>query len=143
MPSPGAWIGAFACGTWRVSRFAIPASDLTKPAPVRPGRVFLFVKPSDAMLVKGSAQAEHLAEAQRRGGGTSLENLVPGEGIEPPTNGLQNRCSTAELARHAGLSYYPILSILPLPVESGRAGQENTNSGAFPGAWAPSGAPDR
>ena len=26
--------------------------------------------------------------------------LVPGEGIEPPTNGLQNRCSTAELARH-------------------------------------------
>jgi hypothetical protein len=24
---------------------------------------------------------------------------VPGEGIEPPTNGLQNRCSTAELAR--------------------------------------------
>ena len=26
--------------------------------------------------------------------------LVPGEGIEPPTNGLQNRCSTAELTRH-------------------------------------------
>src|SRR5688572_6443314 len=25
--------------------------------------------------------------------------MVPGEGIEPPTNGLQNRCSTAELAR--------------------------------------------
>jgi hypothetical protein len=25
--------------------------------------------------------------------------LVPGEGIEPPTNGLQNRCSTAELTR--------------------------------------------
>ena len=24
---------------------------------------------------------------------------VPGEGIEPPTNGLQNRCSTAELSR--------------------------------------------
>src|SRR5579872_2125750 len=24
---------------------------------------------------------------------------VPGEGIEPPTNGLQNRCSTAELTR--------------------------------------------
>jgi hypothetical protein len=23
--------------------------------------------------------------------------LVPGEGLEPPTNGLQNRCSTAEL----------------------------------------------
>ena len=29
----------------------------------------------------------------------SLRKLVPGEGIEPPTNGLQNRCSTAELAR--------------------------------------------
>src|SRR5262245_4184609 len=26
--------------------------------------------------------------------------VVPGEGIEPPTNGLQNRCSTAELTRH-------------------------------------------
>ena len=26
--------------------------------------------------------------------------LVPDEGIEPPTNGLQNRCSTAELIRH-------------------------------------------
>jgi hypothetical protein len=25
--------------------------------------------------------------------------LVPGEGIEPPTFGLQNRCSTAELTR--------------------------------------------
>jgi hypothetical protein len=26
---------------------------------------------------------------------------VPGERIELPTNGLQNRCSTAELTRHA------------------------------------------
>jgi hypothetical protein len=26
--------------------------------------------------------------------------LVPGEGFEPPTNGLQNRCSTTELTRH-------------------------------------------
>ncbi len=25
--------------------------------------------------------------------------MVPGEGLEPPTNGLQNRCSTAELTR--------------------------------------------
>jgi hypothetical protein len=25
--------------------------------------------------------------------------LVPGEGFEPPTNGLQNRCSTTELTR--------------------------------------------
>jgi hypothetical protein len=27
-------------------------------------------------------------------------DLVPDEGIEPPTFGLQNRCSTAELIRH-------------------------------------------
>jgi hypothetical protein len=31
--------------------------------------------------------------------------LVPGEGIEPPTNGLQNRCSTAELTRHFASIY--------------------------------------
>jgi hypothetical protein len=29
----------------------------------------------------------------------SLILLVPAEGIEPPTFGLQNRCSTAELSR--------------------------------------------
>jgi hypothetical protein len=28
--------------------------------------------------------------------------LVPDEGIEPPTFGLQNRCSTAELIRRLG-----------------------------------------
>jgi hypothetical protein len=27
--------------------------------------------------------------------------MVPGERIELPTNGLQNRCSTAELTRHS------------------------------------------
>jgi hypothetical protein len=31
--------------------------------------------------------------------------MVPGEGIEPPTFGLQNRCSTAELTRHAAYSW--------------------------------------
>ena len=31
--------------------------------------------------------------------------MVPDEGIEPPTFGLQNRCSTAELIRHAAVSY--------------------------------------
>ena len=31
-----------------------------------------------------------------------LKLLVPGEGIEPPTFGLQNRCSTAELTRRTG-----------------------------------------
>ena len=29
--------------------------------------------------------------------------MVPDEGIEPPTFGLQNRCSTAELIRPYGL----------------------------------------
>jgi hypothetical protein len=28
-------------------------------------------------------------------------SMVPDEGIEPPTFGLQNRCSTAELIRRA------------------------------------------
>jgi hypothetical protein len=32
----------------------------------------------------------------------SLILLVPGERIELPTNGLQNRCSTAELTRLTG-----------------------------------------
>ena len=31
--------------------------------------------------------------------GKALISLVPAEGIEPPTFGLQNRCSTAELSR--------------------------------------------
>ena len=45
----------------------------------------------------------------------TCQKLVPGEGIEPPTNGLQNRCSTAELARQTGAflafrsrDFYPI-----------------------------------
>ena len=29
----------------------------------------------------------------------TLEFPVPGDGFEPPTNGLQNRCSTTELTR--------------------------------------------
>ena len=31
--------------------------------------------------------------------GMAHEAMVPAEGIEPPTFGLQNRCSTAELSR--------------------------------------------
>jgi hypothetical protein len=33
--------------------------------------------------------------------------VVPAEGIEPPTFGLQNRCSTAELSRHSPLLALP------------------------------------
>ena len=36
--------------------------------------------------------------------GEQIVILVQGEGIDPPTNGLQNRCSTAELARQTALS---------------------------------------
>jgi hypothetical protein len=36
----------------------------------------------------------------------ALEMLVPDEGIEPPTFGLQNRCSTAELIRPGVTSPY-------------------------------------
>ena len=31
---------------------------------------------------------------------TGAGRLVPGEGFEPPTFGLQNRCTTAVLTRH-------------------------------------------
>jgi len=38
-----------------------------------------------------------------------LKRLVPDEGIEPPTFGLQNRCSTAELIRPMRLHRGPWL----------------------------------
>ena len=31
---------------------------------------------------------------------SKLPEVVPGEGIEPPAFGLQNRCTTAVLTRH-------------------------------------------
>jgi hypothetical protein len=42
-----------------------------------------------------------------------LISLVPGEGLEPPTNGLQNRCSTTELTRRYWVSYTPPLKLPP------------------------------
>jgi hypothetical protein len=38
------------------------------------------------------------------------KGLVPGERIELPTNGLQNRCSTAELTRQSVTVRRPILA---------------------------------
>ena len=39
--------------------------------------------------------------------------MVPAEGFEPPTNGLQNRCSTTELSRPAGrLERAPLVAIV-------------------------------
>ena len=38
---------------------------------------------------------------------------MPGEGIEPPTNGLQNRCSTAELTRHSETFCTSLLKLPP------------------------------
>jgi putative endonuclease len=37
--------------------------------------------------------------------------MVPGEGLEPPTNGLQNRCTTAVLTRRAPVVYQLTLKI--------------------------------
>jgi hypothetical protein len=44
----------------------------------------------------------------------SLKLLVPDEGIEPPTFGLQNRCSTAELIRLTTpkLGAYSLLALI-------------------------------
>jgi hypothetical protein len=36
--------------------------------------------------------------------GYALDFPVPGDGFEPPTNGLQNRCSTTELTRQRPVS---------------------------------------
>jgi hypothetical protein len=47
-----------------------------------------------------------------------LIGLVPGERIELPTNGLQNRCSTAELTRQATETQW-ILSLSHLRLSSG------------------------
>lgn len=40
---------------------------------------------------------------------------MPGEGFEPPTNGLQNRCSTPELTRPAGACALTAISVAALP----------------------------
>jgi hypothetical protein len=47
--------------------------------------------------------------------------LVPGERIELPTNGLQNRCSTAELTRlvaRLSISEYPNTICYPLTIRA-------------------------
>jgi hypothetical protein len=64
-----------------------------------------------------SRQAQH--ENGRRAISKSLILLVPGERIELPTNGLQNRCSTAELTRRTnrhfnGLGLYAACAETPL-----------------------------
>ena len=64
--------------------------------PNRAATVLLCVLPLDvfwcaccAQGARGTMTKAHISRAL----------LVPGEGIEPPANGLQNRCSTAELTR--------------------------------------------
>ncbi len=46
-----------------------------------------------------AAQRSHPSILRREGRPVHCRGMVPGEGIEPPTFGLQNRCSTAELTR--------------------------------------------
>src|SRR4051812_24584436 len=50
----------------------------------------------DGGCAHGGVGQEHRGRRCERG---PRRILVPGEGIEPPTNGLQNRCSTPELTR--------------------------------------------
>jgi hypothetical protein len=56
--------------------------------------------------------------------------LVPGERIELPTNGLQNRCSTAELTRHLSL----LISVLGSP---SHGGETRSAAGLLPAALLP------
>ncbi len=49
--------------------------------------------------------------------------MVPGEGFEPPTNGLQNRCSTPELTR-------PILRRRPACAPAGKIAHHIASSPA-------------
>src|SRR6185369_6693309 len=56
---------------------------------------FVFVR----RIVDAPRSATMRAPRPRSSTG-SIRDVVPGERIELPTNGLQNRCSTAELTRH-------------------------------------------
>jgi hypothetical protein len=54
-----------------------------------------------------SCTLRHSAASHRAWTDTTIaretsQGVVPAEGFEPPTNGLQNRCSTTELSRHSG-----------------------------------------
>jgi hypothetical protein len=46
------------------------------------------------------------------------DKVVPGERIELPTNGLQNRCSTAELTRHS-LEVQPLYRLRRVNIQFG------------------------
>jgi hypothetical protein len=48
-----------------------------------------------------------------RGLATVCGRVVPGEGLEPPTFGLQNRCTTAVLTRQTNLLANPITELRP------------------------------
>ena len=55
---------------------------------------------------------------------------MPAEGLEPPTNGLQNRCSTTELSRHRAGDYFE-RRIVPVRAasEHGRLGGLHHDTG--------------
>jgi hypothetical protein len=58
---------------------------------------------------------QHVATCERRRKCKKhLIYMVPGERIELPTNGLQNRCSTAELTRHHWDFSHSYLSLLAI-----------------------------
>jgi hypothetical protein len=60
--------------------------------PSEPGAL-VTVTPTDGGVAQEEIQSATITMAY-------LIRLVPADGFEPPTNGLQNRCSTPELSRH-------------------------------------------
>ena len=60
-----------------------------------------FAKASEGTLLRaGTPQGSALRSAPAR------SRMVPGEGFEPPTFGLQNRCTTTVLTRRRGRKYH-------------------------------------
>ena len=69
--------------------------------------------------------------------------FLPAEGFEPPTNGLQNRCSTTELSRHrACKDRFPERGreLYPHPAPQGSFGVPATVVGTTGGAAGAGGA---
>ena len=66
--------------------------------------------------------------------------MVPDEGIEPPTFGLQNRCSTAELTRLTDTGGIGAAAFLRKPQSNW---PEMTHSAPQSARFAPSGSPSR
>src|SRR5262245_39938816 len=69
-------------------------------------RSFVF-RPTKPFAEEPSAQSSRMPIGERRQNENVRGKMVPDEGIEPPTFGLQNRCSTAELIRRFLIIAHP------------------------------------